>query len=361
MKVNPKIYIIIILLISLLYFTQLFVFNTISIALEKNLIIPKSLLLMLSILLLIIFLFLKNLSFKQFYYLSYYISSIYLGHICNSLLICLIYRIINLFILINKNYSIIFVIYFPIVISLYGVINANIIHIDDKITIKSKKYKNKNPIKICHLTDLHLGPIYQKKFTQRIINLIKNNINPDIIVITGDLFDNSNNPNYEFIEPFNEITCPILYVTGNHELVIGKKEVLEVLNRSKIKNIGDDLIPFIFQNINFIGIDFESKIEKLKDIKYDKDMFNIVLNHVPILPKELSPYDIDLFLCGHTHGGQTFPLNIMTFLNAKCYEGLYEYLNRYVFVSSGLGTALMPMRIGSKSVISVIKIASDNN
>ena len=152
-----------------------------------------------------------------------------------------------------------------------------------------------------------------------------------------------------------------MYVTGNHELVIGKKEVLEVLNRSKIKNIGDDLIPFIFQNINFIGIDFESKIEKLKDIKYDKDMFNIVLNHVPILPKELSPYDIDLFLCGHTHGGQTFPLNIMTFLNAKCYEGLYEYLNRYVFVSSGLGTALMPMRIGSKSVISVIKIASDNN
>ena len=48
--------------------------------------------------------------------------------------------------------------------SLYGIINANIINIDDKVTIKSKKYKNNNPIKICHLSDLHLGPIYQKAF-----------------------------------------------------------------------------------------------------------------------------------------------------------------------------------------------------
>ena len=73
----------------------------------------------------------------------------------------------------------------------------------------------------------------------------------------------------------------------------------------------------------------------------------------------MNPYEIDLVLCGHTHGGQTFPFNVMTYVNGKLYKGLYEYLNRYVYVSSGLGTALIPMRIGSKSVISIIKIESD--
>ena len=208
------------------------------------------------------------------------------------------------------------------------------------------------------MTDLHLGTIFRKNFTQNIINKIKNIIKPDILVITGDLFDSSNTPIYDFIEPLNEINVPILYVTGNHEIMIGKNKVLQVLNKSKIKNIGNDLVPYTLKNINFIGIDFESKLEILKDIKYDRNMFNIVLNHVPVPPKDLSQYEIDLFLCGHTHGGQTFPFNVLTYFNTKYYQGLYEYLNRYVYVSSGLGTTLIPMRIGSKSVISVIKIQS---
>ena len=248
------------------------------------------------------------------------------------------------------------IVYLPIIISIYGAINARMIKIEKEVIIKSSKYKNNNGIKICHLTDLHLGAIYQRNFVQKIINIIKNNIKPDIVVITGDLFDSSYAPLIENIEPFDELNIPILYITGNHEIMIGKKDVLNVLNKTKIKNIGIDLDPYIFKDINFIGLDFETKIEKLKEIKYDKNMFNVVLNHVPISPKELSLYDVDLFLCGHTHGGQTFPFNVLTLLYAKCYVGLYEFLNRYVYVSSGLGTALIPMRIGSKSAISVIKV-----
>jgi predicted MPP superfamily phosphohydrolase len=233
------------------------------------------------------------------------------------------------------------------------------IRIEKEVIIKSSKYKNNNGIKICHLTDLHLGAIYQRNYVQKVINIIKNIIKPDLVVITGDLFDISYTPMVENIEPFDELNIPILYITGNHEIMIGKNDVLNVLNRTKIKNIGNELSPYIFENINFIGLDFETKIEKLKEMKYDKSMFNVILNHVPISPKDLPPYDIDLFLCGHTHGGQTFPFNVLTLLNAKCYVGLYEFLNRYVYVSSGLGTALIPMRIGSKSVISIINVKSD--
>ena len=357
MKINITKLFAILILISLLYYIQIFIFQNIDFILEENIITKKTLLLIISIIVLSVLTKTPFFIWERIYYLAYYISSIYLGYICNSLLACIIYKLINLFIHVNINLSLFLVFYFPILISIYGIINARIIRIEE-IIIKSKKYKNNNPIKVCHLTDLHLGTVFRKNFVQNIINKIKNIIKPDIIVITGDLFDNSNIPIYEYIEPFNEINVPILYVTGNHEIMVGKDEVLKVLNKSKIQNIGNKLYPYIFKNINFIGIDYESKFEILKDIKYDKNMFNIVLNHVPISPKDLSQYDIDILLCGHTHGGQTFPFNVLTYFNTICYQGLYECLNRYVYVSSGLGATLIPMRIGSKSVISVIKIDS---
>ena len=358
MKANIKTIPIIIIIIIIFYYIQFFIFNTISSILDQKLIIKKPLLIILSIVILTSLTKTSLLMWTKMHFILYYIYAIYLGYIFNSLLSCLIFRLINIIININKNYSCLLVIYFPLIISLYGIINARIIRIEKEVIIKTKKYKNNNPLKICHLTDLHLGLIYQKNFTRKIVNMIKNNIKPEIIVITGDLFDFSNIPNYEFIEPFNELDIPILYVTGNHEVIIGKNEIFNILNKTKIKNIGDQLIPYKFKNINFMGLDYESKIEKLKDITYDKNKFNIVLNHVPIPPQELTQYNIDLFLCGHTHGGQTFPFNVLTFLNSKCYVGLYEYLNIYTYVSSGLGTALIPMRIGSKSVISIIKIES---
>lgn len=353
MKINLKYILIFLILVSLLYYLQLFIYNTIS------LILNKYLLLFLSIIIISVFTKIPFFIWKKIYFPAYYIASLYLGYLCNSLLLCLIYRLFNLIIYINSNISLFMIVYLPIIISIYGAINARMIKIEKEVIIKSSKYKNNNGIKICHLTDLHLGAIYQRNFVQKIINIIKNNIKPDIVVITGDLFDSSYAPLIENIEPFDELNIPILYITGNHEIMIGKKDVLNVLNKTKIKNIGNELSPYIFENINFIGLDFETKIEKLKEMKYDKSMFNVILNHVPISPKDLPPYDIDLFLCGHTHGGQTFPFNVLTLLNAKCYVGLYEFLNRYVYVSSGLGTALIPMRIGSKSVISIINVKSD--
>ena len=357
MKIYTK-FILFTIAISFLYYIQLFIFSTISYILEEKLIIKKSLFILSSLIILSILTKTPFFIWKHIYSIAYLISTIYLGYICNSFLLCIIYKIITIFIKTSKSISSFLVLYFPIIISVYGLINARIIRIEKEVSIKSKKYNNKKGIKICHLTDLHLGTIYKRKFVQKIVNIIKNEIKPDIIVITGDLFDISESPNSDSIVPFNEIDIPILYVTGNHEIMRGRDEVFETLKKSKIRNIGNESEPYIFKNINFIGIDYIEKFEKIKDIIYDKNMFNVVLNHVPLLPKELSQYDIDLYLCGHTHGGQTFPFNLLTLFNAKCYEGLYEYLNRYVYVSSGLGTALIPMRIGSKSVISVIKIES---
>ena len=65
-----------------------------------------------------------------------------------------------------------------------------------------------------------------------------------------------------------------------------------------------------------------------------------------------------LFLSGHTHGGQIFPLHIFAYLANKCYAGLYRSKNgkSNCYVSTGVGASVTPMRIGTRSVIGVIDI-----
>ena len=117
---------------------------------------------------------------------------------------------------------------------------------------------------------------------------------------------------------------------------------------------------FFFNGINFYGIDYDYNIiERLKEfeIKKDDNNINLLLSHVPNLnPKDLNLFNLDIFLCGHTHGGQNFPLHLFSYFSSKCFKGLYKFIDKYVFVSSGVGTSLFPMRIGSCSTIHVISV-----
>jgi predicted MPP superfamily phosphohydrolase len=81
-------------------------------------------------------------------------------------------------------------------------------------------------------------------------------------------------------------------------------------------------------------------------------------------PDELEKYNIFLFLCGHTHGGQLFPFNIFAYFMNKCFSGLYSNKNykNHVYVTEGINTALPPMRVGSNKTFAVITIeGSDYN
>ena len=182
---------------------------------------------------------------KKYYSNTYYLSVTYLGILVNCFLFGILYRILDKFIILNKQISIFIDVICPIFISIYGLIKAKIIFIEN-IIIKIKKYKNEKPTKICHLSDIHLGAIYQKNFCQKIINIINNKIKPDIIVITGDLMDSSLKPNIQSLKPFEQIKVPILYITGNHEETIGKYDVLEVLKKTNIIHIGDIKGAFFF-------------------------------------------------------------------------------------------------------------------
>lgn len=189
--------------------------------------------------------------------------------------------------IVNKNYNI------------KGNINANIVLISDI------HYYNKRDI-------LHLN---------KVLNHIKE-IKPDFICIPGDLTDESNiyDEDYllEWLIKLTQISKVILTL-GNHELYINNLEKTYDLNNKLIKKIKKiknlyflDNESRVIDDINFTGVtlninEYHSEEKYIIDFnKYDinNKYYNIVLCHTPIcITNETNLKNIDLVLCGHTHGG----------------------------------------------------------
>ena len=208
----------------------------------------------------------------------------------------------------------------------------------DEINIQCSKLKKGEKINIIHLTDLHLGACYDEKYVKFLIDIIlsykqEKDINIDFVVITGDLIDGNIKLTKEMLEPFSQITCPIYYVSGNHEDYTWKTEAFDLIeNNSNIIHIPNNIINF--QNkFNIIGVDYNIQsyisYNKINDLTsgINNDLPNIVLYHTPLIrPNDLKKSNIFLFLCGHMHGGQMFPFTLMKYCLGKKFviEGLFK-------------------------------------
>ena len=214
---------------------------------------------------------------------------------------------------------------------------------------------------LSNLLNVILLAIHQKNSVIRIVQEAKQ-LNPDIVVITGDLADGSLQVKPDWLKPFDTLTVPVLFVTGNHEELNPRKEMIKTINMTNIKHIGKHEI-FKYKDVNFIGEDFGNDLRKnLLEVKQEKNTPNILLSHIPILkPDELFKYNIFLFLGGHTHGGQLFPLHLIVYFANACFSGLYSDKNKkhFVYVTDGVNNALSPMRVGSRRVLPLITIEGE--
>ena len=344
--------------LSLLYLSQLFVVYTSNCVFEYNMTKISYLLPLLMMIFLAIIVFTGKLISDYLYSLMYICMGIYFGYLLYIFQVSFIIQIlINIF-NIQKTHAAILLFGTPLLICLYGILNALTTKIV-RITLKYPGYKNK--INILHLSDIHLGAIHQKNSMIRISNEIKN-LNPDIVVITGDMADGSLKVKQEWLTPFDKLTMPILYVTGNHEEMNPKADMIKVINNSVIKYIGRHE-RFLYKGVNFIGEDFGYDLKKcLLNVKQENGIPNVLLSHIPIFkPEELAKYNIFLFLAGHTHAGQLFPFHIIVYFANACFSGLYSDCNKshHVFVTDGVNNAVTPMRVGSSRVFAMITIEGD--
>jgi hypothetical protein len=253
-----------------------------------------------------------------------------------------------------------------IIISLitYGVINSNNTKVVRWSIISEKLYPDWGGKKIIIISDIHLGSVRGEKFLQKIITKIDKE-NPDVVFILGDLIDGPAFPYEKWLNEFSKLKpqMGILYVEGNHEKYNFEYEKFKSLIPNSINNLTDKKI--ILNNTQIIGLDYdenENKIEienKLKSLDYKSSESSIILIHDPKNIPFLSDFETSLTLSGHTHAGQFFPFNSLVNFMYKKYTHGVSYTNKTAsLVSSGVGSSLIPVRIGTSSEIIILDIVS---
>ena len=240
-----------------LYLTQLLVITTNQFIFKEK-INKFCYILPLILILIIVVLIISSLIISELLYCSvYYIIGLYMGYLLYAFQMSILIRLINHFFPLPFiiNFFIQYII--PLIISIYGFINARLTYVEN-IILKYPGFKGK--IKILHLSDIHLGAIHQKNSIIRIVQEIRQ-LDPDVVVITGDMADGSLQVKTEWLQPFDNLNIPILFITGNHEELNPKKEMIDAVQKTKIKYIGQHG-TFKYKGVNFIGEDYGYDLRK---------------------------------------------------------------------------------------------------
>jgi predicted MPP superfamily phosphohydrolase len=245
-----------------------------------------------------------------------------------------------------------------------------------------ESWRNKT---LVQLSDLHLGHINGAGFLRRVVEQV-NALEPEAVVITGDLFDGMGGDFASFVGELDRLRARrgVFFVTGNHEIYARDRGVRRVLAQTKLRVLDNTVVQLDglqLVGVAFPGLSGEEGRKTLERIRADlaQDRPSILLFHTPsniaatATGKAVPHYStywrpdtscavnrelgIDLQLSGHTHAGQLFPFGLLTRL---IYGGRDRGLHRdgafALFVSSGTGTWGPPVRTAGRSEIVVIRL-----
>lgn len=225
--------------------------------------------------------------------------------------------------------------------------------------------ENNDGLCIVQISDLQNTEFGHKN--KRLINKIKS-LEPDIIVITGDIVDCHRTDIYSALDFAKEISkiCKVYYVCGNHEGVLGNyKRLCYDLRENGVIVLNNESVYFDEEkNIRITGMtdpyfgfvkDIPSMLKK--KAAEDKNAFNILLSHRPELFKIYAKSGFDIAFCGHAHGGQIRLPFIGGLFSPhqgflpKYTSGVYQNGSFKMIVSRGLGNSVFPFRIFNRPEI----------
>ncbi len=304
--------------------------------------------------------------------LAYY-GSIWLGVISISLTVFFI-RILFLSFLRSegfKYYSTIGSIFLIAGLSIFSVYNAVRPEIIKEVIVKTSKLpQNIRRFTIVQISDLHLNLLKPPRRLKEIVERV-DSLNPDLVVITGDLIDADIGKISEICGILKSIKSKygVYAITGNHEFYAGLDKFYAALSCA-------DIIPLrnehriIAGAIEVVGIDdteaerfLHQKIDFEKTfntpVPVDHSKFVLFLAHRPDFFDKARKLGIDLQLSGHLHAGQIPPLDFIEVLFFKYPLGFYQKSDGAIYTTSGTGYWGPPMRLFSRSEI--VKINIENN
>jgi len=256
-------------------------------------------------------------------------------------------------------------------------LEPSIIKVNEQAIINSNLPESFNGLKIVHFSDIHYGNTINDDGIKKIVKNI-NELNPDVIVYTGDLIDDSinlNDDNFKNIEKSLKKLKSSLkkYAVIGDSDYVNKDKYVEIMTNSGftiLENQNDLLFYKGATPIEFIGtssiLEGELDIDKAITIdNNDTEYFKIWLNHEPtiiddIINKDLRP---NILLTGHTLGGLiNIPFN--GYLLKQ--DGIDKYTEEYyhkkkisMYVSNGLGTYKYNVRLLNSPSINLYRLYNE--
>lgn len=266
---------------------------------------------------------------------------------------------------------------------LYGIFNARNIKVNEYSVTVNKSCGSDKHLKAVLVADLHMGYAIG---VDHITNMVKkiNEQNADIVIIAGDIFDNS----YDGMDDPEGIKAQlksikskygVYAVYGNHDIdekilmgftfdwggkQLHSEKMTNFIKECNIKLINDESV-LINDEFYLVGRRDTDKpgtedgtraeiSELTKDLDKTKPIF--VLSHEPDELQKTADAGADIDFSGHTHDGQLFPgnLTIGLFWENPC--GMIKKDNMYSIVTSGVGVYGTFMRVGTDAEICSVDI-----
>lgn len=255
-------------------------------------------------------------------------------------------------------------------------ISVNVLKVKRYTVENSKLPKDFDGLKIVHISDVH-SKIFGKDNSGVINRVLK--INPDIVIMSGDIIDKREKDIEKFISMYKTIyeKYPTYYSIGNHERNLGWKKYKKYLKRLQSCGVhviinGSEKLNKNNSHITINALKFRENMQpkvltsekeeefvsymrkKLKDLNTQD--FNILISHDPENFKMYKKLGVDLVFSGHVHGGLIRIGKICLLSPRRTFFPKYSYgktteENTTIITSSGMGKATLPIRLFNRPEI----------
>lgn len=223
-------------------------------------------------------------------------------------------------------------------------------------------------LRLVLFSDLHLGFFTGRRMTERIATAV-NRERPDAVLIAGDIFDmdyaSLRDPErHSRAVRSMEAPLGIYACLGNHDMLADEPEKDAWIERSGVTVLRDATADL--GEVTLLGrrdvIDGARLSPEEAYGAVRAGAYTVVLDHNPSEYRSEWEHGASLLLCGHTHGGQTFPLDIVQKLVMPMpVYGLHCAGGKRLFVTSGAGFWGPPLRLGVRNEIVRIDLVPEKS
>ena len=258
----------------------------------------------------------------------------------------------------------------PVAAACFGIVKRDRFRISEVSIPIPNLPKDLDGLRMVQVTDIHLSPFLSEADFARAVDMA-NETRAHLALVTGDLISRRGDPLDACLGQLARLRADAgaLGCLGNHEVYAEAEDYVTSAGR----RIGIEFLRgeakqlrFGAATINFAGVDYQ-RFQTHYLVGAERLIVpggvNVLLSHNPDVFPVAALKGYDLTIAGHTHGGQVDVEILHQHLNVARYftpyvRGLYRAGNSSVYVSTGIGTIGVPIRLGAPPEVSLIRLCA---